>query len=117
MASDCVIPLVATRLATASAAGRTSDLFRRDHGRDHRRGSPASALLVTTTTGRLEVDGSAVCARCVRPSFIRVILASGVLRVPVALDPFFLRVRSNRANSARDRGRDARAASRVRNAS
>ena len=45
---------------------------------------------------------SAVCARCVRPSFILAIFASGSCGwVQSAFEPFFLRVRSNRANSAR----------------
>ena len=47
-----------------------------------------------------------VCARCVRPSFIFVIFASGSGLVQSSFDPFFFRFRSNRASSARSR--DAR---------
>ena len=45
---------------------------------------------------------SALCARCVRPSFILVILASGSCGcVQSSFEPFFFRFRSSRAKSAR----------------
>ena len=62
---------------------------------------------------------SAVCARCVRPSFIFAIFASGSCGwVQSAFEPFFFRVRSNRPNSARvGVDRPDASANRVRNAS
>ena len=49
-----------------------------------------------------QVACSAVCAKWVRPSFSLVIFASGSCGcIQSSLDPFFLRVRSKRASSAR----------------
>jgi hypothetical protein len=67
--------------------------------------SPASASWTVTPTmapvARFTAC-SAVCARCVRPSFVFVIFASGSCGlVQSSFDPFFFRVRSNRASSAR----------------
>ena len=49
-----------------------------------------------------EASASALCAKCVRPSFILVIRASGSEgEVQSLLAPFFFRLRSSRAKSAR----------------
>ena len=67
--------------------------------------SPSSAsCTVTPTTAPVSRSTacSAVCAKCVQPSFFFVIFASGSWGcVQSSLDPFFLRFRSNRASSAR----------------
>ena len=67
--------------------------------------SPSSAsCTVTPTTAPVSRSTacSAVCAKCVRPSFIFVIFASGSWGcVQSSLDPFFFRDRSKRASSAR----------------
>ena len=67
--------------------------------------SPSSASCTVTPT-MAPVSRSTACsavwARCVRPSFIFVIFASGSCGfVQSSFDPFFLRVRSKRASSAR----------------
>ena len=67
--------------------------------------SPASASCTVTPTTALvsrSTACSALCARRVRPSFMRVIVASGSCGcVQSSLEPFFGRLRSKRASSAR----------------
>ena len=67
--------------------------------------SPSSAsCTVTATTAPVSRSTacSALCAKCVRPSFIFVIFASGSCGcVQSSFEPFFFRFRSRRAKSAR----------------
>ena len=69
-----------------------------------RRVSVVGVLHVTPTIAPVSRSTacSALCAKCVRPSFIFVIFASGSWGwVQSSFEPFFFRFRSSRARSAR----------------
>ena len=102
-----VVPLVRDHLGNASTGRQHSfDLLRRrDQRLDHRRrvaGAASCTVMPTTAPVSRSTACSALWARCVRPSFIFAIFASGSFGCfQSSLEPFFRRFRSKRASSAR----------------
>jgi hypothetical protein len=105
-----VIPLIADdllkRLRLFDVRLRLFDLFGSGNRRfDDRRGVPFIAPCTVTATiapVSRSTACSALCAKCVRPSFIRVTFASGSCGLVQSLfDVFFWRLRSRRARASR----------------